>query len=585
MLTLAFTLPLYLTAQSPDPLLANVADKEALVLDGTWNYIVDPYHTGYRDSPRYDFPEYIDAKGNFVEYGFQAGNTLKVPGDWNTQRDELLYYENLLWYQRSFMAKKRDGKRYVLYFGAANYRADVYMNGEKLGSHEGGFTPFNFEVTDELKNGDNYLVVAVNNQRKEEYVPTLKTDWWNYGGLTRSVKLIELPDAYIRDYKLQLKKGGTDRLYGWVQLSDSIEQNITLEIPELKVKKQLSTDAKGHVDFELRAKPILWSPENPKLYDVLFQTETDTVTDRIGFRTIGVKGQKILLNGRPIFLKGISIHEEAPYGGGRVSTADQSRQLLEWAKELGCNYVRLAHYPHNEAMVRQAEEMGLMVWSEIPVYWNILWENGHSYRIAEQMLDEMITRDRNRANIIIWSVANETPKKEARTVFLKKLIDKTREMDPERLVSAALHEVRYDKTTHTKVIEDDLAEYVDILSVNNYCGWYQNSDCASLKWATAFKKPMIMSEFGGGALQGLYGKKDERWTEKFQAEIYRQHVQMFDGIGFLAGTSPWILKDFKSPLRMLPGIQDQWNRKGLISEEGIRKQAFFVLQGYYQSKE
>ena len=131
------------------------------------------------------------------------------------------------------------------------------------------------------------------------------------------------------------------------------------------------------------------------------------------------RGTDILLNGRPIFLRGICIHEEAPLRGGRAYSREDALTLLGWAKELGANFVRLAHYPHNEFMVREADRMGIMVWSEIPVYWTIQWENPATLENARNQLKEMIARDKNRAAVVIWSVANETPLSDARFRFSK----------------------------------------------------------------------------------------------------------------------------------------------------------------------
>lgn len=566
------------------PVITNADIRKGISLDGTWNYILDPYKTGYRKSKRYNFSQKTRNEDSFVEYKFQEGSTLQVPGDWNTQEDALFYYEGLVWYQRNFVVSKDLDKNYQLYFGAVNYKAKIYLNGEYVGSHEGGFTPFNFSINNFLLDGDNHIVVAVDNERKEEYVPTLKTDWWNYGGITRSVKLLELPKTYIANYKIQLSKNKANHISGYIKLNDSVTSNVTVDIPELNISKIFITDETGYAKIEFKAKPELWFPDTPKLYDVRLSVGNHKISEPIGFRTIETKGTEILLNGKPIFLKGVSLHDEAAYRGGRIKNRNQANQLLTWVKELNGNYVRLAHYPHHEDMLREADRLGLLVWSEIPVYWDILWENKHSYEIAEAMLKEMVLRDQNRASIIIWSVANETPQGDSRTVFLRNLINKTKELDDTRLISAALHEVRFEKNINTKYIEDDLANYVDLLSINSYCGWYGGSNCEKLKWVSKFGKPMIMSEYGGGSLQGYLGPKTDRWTEEFQANIYREHVEMFKNIDFLAGVSPWILKDFRSPLRMHPKYQDYWNRKGLISDEGIKKQAYYVLQSYFISK-
>jgi beta-glucuronidase len=157
---------------------------------------------------------------------------------------------------------------------------------------------------------------------------------------------------------------------------------IQIRIPELKITQTLTTDEQGKAAFACKAKPQLWSPENPKLYAVEVRYGSEVLEDKIGFRQIETKGKSLLLNGKQTFLRGISIHEEAPYRQGRVYSKEESLLLLNWAKELGCNFVRLAHYPHNEHMVRAAEEMGLMVWSEIPVYWTIHWDNPDTYHSA-----------------------------------------------------------------------------------------------------------------------------------------------------------------------------------------------------------
>ena len=178
------------------------------------------------------------------------------------------------------------------------------------------------------------------------------------------------------------------------------------------------SDAAGVATFDLDAPKLkLWAPENPKLYTVSISAGDDRVEDRIGFRSIAVRGADILLNGHSVFLRGISLHEENPLRGGRAFSVEDARLLLGWAKELGCNFVRLAHYPHNEHMARVADELGLMLWEEVPVYWTIQWENPETLANAKAQLTDLIMRDRNRASVIVWSVANETPVSEPRTDF------------------------------------------------------------------------------------------------------------------------------------------------------------------------
>ncbi|HKG14458.1 MAG TPA: glycoside hydrolase family 2 TIM barrel-domain containing protein [Pyrinomonadaceae bacterium] len=575
--------------QQQSPLITNVFGRNALDLDGRWQTIIDPYENGfydYRYQPRAD-GYFLDAKpespADLVEYDFDSSPQMDVPGDWNSQDGRLLFYEGTVWYRKTFDYPKRAGARLFVYFGAANYTADVYLNGRKLGRHEGGFTPFDFEVTPLVRERGNFLVVKVDNKRRRDAVPTLNTDWWNYGGLTREVRLVEVPGVFVRDYFIQLKKGSRDEVAGWVKLDGAAAgTTVTVEIPEAGVRQTFKTDAEGRAPVSFKARLSLWSPESPKLYRVKVSADADSVTEQIGFRSVETRGADILLNGRPVFLRGISIHEESPLRGGRAFNAADARMLLGWAKELGCNFVRLAHYPHNEHMTRLADELGLMVWSEIPVYWTILWENAETFENARSQLGENVTRDKNRASVILWSVANETPVGDARNKFLKRLVEHARALDPTRLLTAANE--RHYEGENTQVVDDPLGEYLDVLGCNEYLGWYDGppEKADRMIWKVAQNKPLVMSEFGGDALFGLHGDKGARWTEEYQRDLYEHQLAMLRRIPALRGMSPWILTDFRSPRRPLPRVQDFYNRKGLVSSRGERKQAFYVLQSFYR---
>ncbi len=569
----------------PSSLIANVPGRSAINLNGRWRYIVDPYQVGgWTHFERNAKPR---DKSDLVEYDFDQAGLLAVPADWNSQRDDLFFYEGSLWYKTSFAYHKRGNTRQYLYFGGANYRATVFLNGKKLGEHIGGFTPFNFEVTDTVREGDNLLVVEVNNGRHADAVPALNTDWWNYGGLTRDVSLVEVPQTFVQDYFIQLAKGSQNLIAGWVALNGVAKsQQVTIEIPEAKIKEVVTTDANGRAEFRFPAKLALWSPENPKLYDVVISTPTDSVRDAIGFRTIETRGTQILLNGKPVFLRGISLHEEAAYRGGRAVSPEDDQTLLGWAKELGCNFVRLAHYPHNEHMVRLADKLGLLVWSEVPVYWGIAWNNPATLENAQAQLRENIARDHNRASVVLWSVANETPIEPGRIEFLKKLVDEVRALDSTRLVTAAMNTAE-SPSPNTSLLNDKLGDHLDVLGWNEYLGWYvgKPEDADRMEWKTAFDKPLIISEFGGSAVFGRHGDADTRFTEEYQANLFQHQINSLRRIPSLAGMSPWVLMDFRSPRRLLPGTQDYRNRKGVVSDRGERKKAFYVLQKFYKEKQ
>ncbi|USN99480.1 MAG: beta galactosidase jelly roll domain-containing protein [Phycisphaeraceae bacterium] len=578
-------------AQDVD-LLINVDNRETVSLDGDWRTIVDPYEVGYYDyrwhPSQWGFfrDDTQRDKSQLIEYSFDRSPQLKVPGDWNTQRDDLYYYEGTVWYRKKFDFTKRSDERVFLYFGAANYDARVYLNGEQLGRHIGGFTPFDFEVTDKLQDGENSVVVKVDNKRYQDAVPTINTDWWNYGGLTRRVMLVRTPRTYVRDYMIQLDPRDPGKIKGWVQVAgDEPSRLVTVSIPDTGISTTVKTDDEGRANVVVDAPGLeLWTPEHPRLYDVLIETAGHALIDQIGFRTITTKGHQILLNGEPVFLRGVCIHEEAPLRTGRACTVEDARTSLGWAKDMNGNFVRLAHYCHQEQMLREADREGILVWAEVPVYWTISWDNKDTYENARRQLGEMVTRDRNRACVILWSVANETPNSDARMKFLTGLIDTCRTLDPTRLVTAAL-EKSYQGDS-TVVINDPLGDHLDVIGCNEYIGWYDGmpDKPARVRWQSTLDKPVIFSEFGGGALYGLHADDRTRWTEEFQADIYRNQVEMFREIDFLAGTCPWILMDFRSPRRTLPDIQDGWNRKGLISERGEKKEAFGIMRAFYGEK-
>jgi beta-glucuronidase len=586
----------------PQSVIVNIENRTTLSLNGGWNYIVDPYETGYYEYRYVPFDQnpnpwggfFLDKKqkdkSDLIEYSFDESPALQVPGDWNSQDEKLFYYEGSVWYRRIFdYMKSSPDNRVFVYFGAVNYEADVYLNGRKLGKHTGGFTPFNYEITNLLQDKQNSLVVKADNKRRKEGVPTLNTDWWNYGGITRDVCIVEVPETYIIDYSIGLKKGAIQEIEGFVRLDgDKKNQKVRVEIPDLGINSEFDCDGNGYAEVHMSSEKIkYWSPSNPMLYQVNIIGQTDTVSEKIGFRSIEVSGTEILLNGKPVFLRGICIHEENALRGGRAYSKADAQMLLNWAKELNCNYVRLAHYPHNEHMARLADEMGIMVWEEIPVYWTIMFDNPGTFDNAKQQLTDLINRDKNRASVIIWSMANETPVSADRISFLKGLVMHARSLDNTRLISAALEAHRDRNDPDVRIVEDPFAEFVDVVSFNEYVGWYDGlpEKCDQITWKISYNKPVIISECGGGALQGLHGDALTRWSEEYQEDLYERTLSMLIRIPQFRGVSPWILCDFRSPRRLLPVIQDGWNRKGVIGQNGQKKKAFHVLKKFYEQME
>ena len=302
----------------------------------------------------------------------------------------------------------------------------------------------------------------------------------------------------------------------------------------------------------------------------------------MGFRTVAVRGGRILLNGEPIYLKGICVHEDHITRGRSLTETDR-RDIFRHIRDLGCNFLRLAHYPHSRRMAEMADRLGVLLWEEVPVYWRIIWKNRKTFADASNQLRELILRDRNRASVILWSVANETPVDAAgRTSFLARLSRQAHRMDPSRLTTAALFKKKGDDGRI--YVDDPLAAELDVIGVNEYHGWYGEGSPAAADVMRSFSnfkypdKPVILSEFGGGARAGFRGKG--KFSEGYQAELYRHQLAALRQCGSIQGLTPWILMDFRSPMRH-NRYQRGFNRKGLVdADRKTRKLAFKVYRDF-----
>jgi beta-glucuronidase len=589
-----------LAQQAVKTLLVGVDRRSVTSLNGNWHYLVDqpPAKGLYTSDGKVRDNGYalnthpnISSGPHNEEYDFASAPTLKVPGDWNTQEPTLFRFEGVVWYERDFDFQSTPDTRTFLHIGAANYRSFVWVNQKRICDHEGGFTPFDCEVTAALKPGGNFVVIAVDSTREVDGIPSVGIDWFNYGGLTRDVSLVSLPMQFIDDYDIHLEHESVfsatsaDTLAGYIHVEGaSAGTSVTLRIEEAGVNATVKTDGQGRAPFEVKARKLdLWSPEAPKLYKVDIIAGQDKLSDDIGFRDIRVDGTRILLNGKAIFLRGANMHAEAPYRTGRACTDEDVKNIFGFLKDLNANFVRLAHYPHDERMERTADRDGIMVWSEIPLWQHISFDKSEVYAKATSMLNEMIRRDRNKASVILWSVSNETPNNPIRTEFLTNLANEARKLDPTRLITSAL--IGPHAKGDEMVQNDPLANALDVVGQNEYIGWYdmRPDDADKIRW-TLPQKPVLISEFGAEAKQGVHGGNDQRWGEEQQVNVYEHQFVMINKIPQVRGLVPWILMDFRSPTRNIPKLQDGFNRKGLIAEDGKRKQAFYLFQKVYKER-
>ena len=578
----------YLQTRLDSSSLVNITGRETESLNGKWNFAADLYDTCRRAFWYKD--ERFDSDGGEIplDYDWEGWERMTVPACWNMEVPELRYFEGSGVYTRTFRYIPREkGERLMLFFEGVSYRATVFLNGKIIGTHDGASTPFNADVTD-LVQADNRIVVVADARRSPLRIPMENTDWFNYGGIYRDVYLVRLPPVHIKDWFVRLVPDGSfSRIQADITVArhdgTPVSGEAMLKIPELDVCQKISVkDGKGEIAFS--AKPELWSPENPRLYDVAISFDSgganDTVCDRIGFREIKTKGHEIFLNGKKIFLRGICVHEDHVLLGKTTNT-DIIRQTIRDLKEMNGIYLRLAHYPHDRRFARIADEEGVLLWEEIPVYWAVAFDNPATFEDARNQLRELILRDRNRASVIIWSVGNENADTEARLAFMSKLAGEAKSLDNSRLVSAAC------LINHEKLlIQDRLADSLDVIGINEYYGWYE-PDFEKLPKILGNSnpgKPVVICEFGGDARLGQRGSVDELWTEDKQRRLYEMQVETFKKCPYIAGTTPWILYDFRCP-RRLNRYQQGFNRKGLIdADRKTRKPAFYVMQQFYQGE-
>lgn len=553
--------------------------REKESLNGFWNFCIDQYDTFLR--AEWYKEESKDAGGRDLplDYDFEDWEKVYVPSCWNTEKPEYFYYEGSAIYTRTFKYINRGEKKVYIKFGAANYEAYIFLNKQIIGYHKGGSTPFFIDITNYLQKY-NRITVVVNNNRRKEQVPANNTDWYNYGGLYRDVEIIRLPEIFIKDFGINLaNESNYKKIEAKIQLNSPICCNAVLKIPELNINQIIDIkDGKGYAIVE--SQPELWSPENPKLYNVEVSCMEDSIKESIGFREVKVKGTEIYLNGKKIFLKGISCHEESVINGKAIKE-EEIIENINISKEMNCNYMRLAHYPHTERTAKIADKLGIMLWEEIPVYWAIDFNNPVTLSDAQNQLLELINRDKNRASVIIWSVGNENADTDSRLNFMKSLAITAKKEDPTRLVSAAC---LVDNVQNR--IADRLADYLDIIGINEYYGWYVPDFerlPACLKNSN-ITKPVVISEFGADAYPDYRGTFDDLFTEDMQEDIYKKQIQTLNSIEYIKGMSPWILYDFRCPRRHNK-IQRGYNLKGLLSRDKKHKKlAYYVMQQFYANK-
>jgi beta-glucuronidase len=488
--------------------------------------------------------------------GLRGGVPVGVPGSWNDQlpgsRDEL----GPAWYERRFEAPAVTARQEAaVRFGSACYAAEAWLNGSWLGRHEGGHLPFALRCTDALRPGEeNVLVVRVDGRLGTDRVPPgmvpsehthgrrfhpdVSFDFFPYAGLNRRVELVITPRDGIRDLRLLTAADGDGAVLD-VAAETSGEGALTLTLDGEPIVPP----------YQVRA-PDLWSPASPRLHTLAAELRvgvelTDRYALRCGIRTVEVSGGELRLNGTPIRLRGFGRHEDFPVLGRGTVAALAARDLLAM-RQLGANSFRTAHYPCDEETLDVADQLGLLVIAETPAV-GLYFAGDDAPRrqeLARQFTAELIARDRNRASVIAWSVANEPRMNHpAAAAALKDLADAARALDGTRPVGYA-----------TDLPDAAGLESADIIFLNSYPGWYQlpgqlDEAAASLgrtldRLARSWRKPVVLTEFGADAIPGGHADPPAMWTEEYQADLIERLLDEAERHENVVGTQIWAFADF-----------------------------------------
>jgi beta-glucuronidase len=541
-------------------------------LDGLWKfYPAFDEISGNHQFMGKDFPEVNDAEEK--HHGWMAPDfddglwwDIPVPGSWNAAFDDLWSYEGHGWYRKTMAIPEAwRGKRVLFHSDGANYRTVLYVNGVKVGAHEGGYTAFSFPIEERLVFGaDNTLAIAVDNIAKLERVPMERHDWWTHGGLFRPLSLEVMAQNHLENVKVVTESLVPTRVRVSFEVSAPTARQclVRLQDPSGKVcaEESVKVLTKGENAVTLSVKEArLWSPETPHLYTLTLELlEADTVGDRwtkrVGIRTVAFNEQGFLLNGKPYLIKGINRYEDYADTGG-TSTPESLRKDVDLIKALGANAVR-CHYPNSPMTYALYDEVGLLSVCEVPLYqWGRpghCWENLDA---AKSQLQEMIVTLRNHPSVAMWSISNENrirPRAEGEehkrlsemvVTGNQALADLAKSLDPARPVIEPSN----------RWPEDILFEKTDTCSVNVYLGAsapqvdylpemktqvHERFAALRERWPG---KSILVTEFGSWALRGL--KTDSFPGEIYQAELLRTQWEAFmDEEGF-AGGFIWVFAD------------------------------------------
>ena len=544
-------------------------------LDKFWDFCIDPNNKGNEEKWYENFP--INKEKMYV------------PSCWNTTLG-YFQYMGTAWYKTEFQIASNS--IYLKFEGVAN-DCDVYLDKKYIGSHTGGFVEFGFELLN-IKKGKHELVLRVNNDlNNKETIPHSFPDWYNYGGINRGVEIREIEDCYIKNTIVRYDlEGNTANLFVTANIKTlkKITDKLEVFVDDACVySKEVTIDGDAEVVADgIKLENLkLWDIKEPNLYYFTVKFGGEDLIDRVGFRTIKTQGKNILLNGKKITLVGVNRHEIHPDWGISMPF-ELTKKDIDIIIELNSNTIRGSHYPNSKKTLDYLDEVGLLFWEEVPLWgnrpeWDESFKNDEFINRAVNYHRDMVVRDLNHPCIVFWGLHNEvnTAVEQTRD-FSRKLIETIKKYDNSRLI------------TYASVVgqRDICLDLVDVISFNRYIGWYDSQARESIDdYIKAIsskvkelsgEKPIIMSEFGAAAIKSHTSFEPMRWSENYQSEYLKMHIEKFFNSGEICGTLIWQFCDMNTQNADYIGKPRGFNNKGIVSEYRLPKVAFDTIKQLYK---
>ena len=549
--------------------------RNTVSLNGFWQFCTDEESKGEKEKWFLNFPE--------------KGEKMYVPSCFNNSFG-LLEYKGIVWYNREITISSTEA---LLEFEGVLGACKVWLDGELLGCHYGGYTTVSFYLSN-IEKGKHSLTVLADNSSSSETIPSDVADWFSYGGISRNVNLYELNSTFISDLKINYSLNDNmtcadisvkANIKSIKDFKEKGEAKVYFEDEAVSVIPYERNGETQEITFNFKKDIELWDIDNPKLYYIRIEAEDDDITERIGFRKIEVQGKKILLNGRKIFLKGVNRHEDYPDFGHTFPISLMQRDI-DIIKNLGCNTIRGSHYPNTHEFLDLLDEQGILFWSEIPMWGYQTEEELKSEVLQSRAIDmhiEMINEYYNHTSIVIWGMFNEIDSKLPIAYDIaERIFTLIRSMDSSRLITFATDRAEF----------DICFKFCDFIGINKYFGWYGGGTDAWKGFFETLKvwfeeqgvndKPVVMSEFGGAALYGNHTFDNIKWSEEYQAQLLTESIEAFLESGMVTGTYVWHFADART-VRPSTDRARGFNNKGILNEYRKPKAAYFAVKKMYEN--